>query len=81
MLKTFLGWATAINFGILVFWALLLFGFYKKFFGFFSNILKGSTKLTADTFNHINLQGITIYEILWYVFNFVPWVILNFIMV
>tara|TARA_B100001094_G_scaffold192495_1_gene186354 strand:- start:5047 stop:5337 length:291 start_codon:yes stop_codon:yes gene_type:complete len=78
MLKAFFGWAAVVNFSIMVLWALLLFGFSQSFFGFFSKLLKGSTELSADTFAHINLQAMALYEIFWYVFSLVPWIVLSF---
>ena len=71
-LKTFLGWLTLINYGILVFWFFNIIVLKEAVFRIHSSIFK----MTMEQFNVIHYCGLGLFKLLIFVFNLAPYCVL-----
>lgn len=75
-LQTFLGWSTLFNYGILLIW------FFSFMFArdLLMKVHIGMFSISEQTFLTTHYAGIGLFKILVFVFNLVPWFVLNFFM-
>jgi hypothetical protein len=79
-LTTFLGWCSVLNFSILLFWAFAFFKRNTSFFSLIQSISGSQNSVEKQTFNQVNLAGLSLFETLFYFLNLVPWLVLKFMM-
>lgn len=79
-LTTFLGWCSVLNFAILLFWAFAFFRRNTSFFSIIQSISGTKNSVSKQTFDQVNLAGLSLFETLFYFLNFVPWLVLKFMM-
>lgn len=79
-LTTFLGWCSVLNFSILLFWAFAFFRRHTSFFSLIQSISGTKSAVAKQTFDQVNLAGLSLFETLFYFLNLVPWLVLKFIM-
>ena len=75
-LASFLMWCSIINYGILIFWALL----YIFAHGFMEKIHGRWYRLTPEQYRVMNVSGIILYKLLIILFNIVPYIALRIVM-
>jgi hypothetical protein len=72
-LTAFFGYATLVNYGILIIWFSVFWAFHGPLF----RLHRHWFNLSAEAFDGFNYLGMAIYKILIFIFNVVPWIVLS----
>ena len=76
LLMAALGWCTIINWGILLFWVILIFGARDWVYGVHSRMFPN---LTPERFDYAHYMGMAVFKVTILLFNLVPYLALRIV--